>query len=186
MGYFRLAVLYTALATVANTATADPTALADLRDGDMRKLAFHETPLAAALTPFDDGHGSEITLAAFQGQYLLVNFWATWCAPCRVEMPTLSALQDDMGSEAFRVITIATGRNDPIAMEQFFAEISVSNLPLFRDPTQTLARDMGVLGLPITIILDPAGMEIARLQGDADWNSESARAIIAALTGAGG
>lgn len=147
----------------------------------MRKLNFHSTPVAASETPFDDGSGSEMSLSAFHGQYVLVNFWATWCAPCRIEMPTLSALQTAMGGERFQVVTIATGRNDPVAMEQFFQEIGVTNLPLYRDPSQGLARDMGVMGLPITLILDPEGNEIARLQGDADWNSDSARAIIAAL-----
>lgn len=178
-----VAAAYTALALVANAAMADTAALAALRDGDMRKLNFHSEPLPAALTPFDDGAGAEVTLAAFQGQYVVLNFWATWCAPCRIEMPTLSALQTEMGGPDFRVITIATGRNDPAGMARFFEEIAVDNLPLFRDPTSALARAMGVLGLPITVILDPAGHEIARLQGDAHWDSDSAMAIIAALTG---
>ena len=86
-----------------------------------------------------------------------------------------------MGGEDFEVVTIATGRNDPVGMAQFFAETGVDNLSLHRDPQQRLAREMGVLGLPITVILNPDGMEIARLQGDADWASESARAIVAAL-----
>jgi thiol-disulfide isomerase/thioredoxin len=178
-----VAAAYTALALVANAATADLAAIAALRDGDMRKLNFHTEPLPASLTPFDDGTGAQVTLAAFQGQYVVLNFWATWCAPCRIEMPTLSALQAAMGSPDFTVVTIATGRNDPAAMARFFDEIAVDNLPLFRDPSQALARDMGVMGLPITVILDPAGNEIARLQGDAHWDSDSAMAIVAALTG---
>jgi thiol-disulfide isomerase/thioredoxin len=183
MGYVRLAAVYTALVLVANAATADMSALEALREGDMRKLTFHAEPVPAALTVFDDGAGGELSLEAFQGKVVMVNFWATWCAPCRVEMPTLSALQAEFGGDDFAVITIATGRNDPAAMERFFGEIGVTNLPLYRDPTQALARDMGVLGLPITVILDPSGMEIARLQGDADWHSDSARAIVAALIG---
>lgn len=181
MRYAGLAAVYTALTLVANAALADTAALEVLRDGDMRKLNFHSSPVASSHTSFDDGAGAEISLAVFQGQYVLVNFWATWCAPCRVEMPTLSALQSALGGERFQVVTIATGRNDPIAMDQFFQEIGVTNLPLYRDPTQSLARDMGVMGLPITVILDPDGNEIARLQGDADWNSDSARAIVAVL-----
>ena len=181
MRHVRLAAYYTALALLANTAAADTAALEALRDGDMRKLNFLSEPVAASLTPFEDGTGAEVTLAAYEGQYVVLNFWATWCAPCRVEMPTLSALQAALGGDGFQVVTVATGRNDPIAMDMFFAEIGVDNLPLYRDPQQALARDMGVMGLPITVILDPAGMEIARLQGDADWNSDSARAIILAL-----
>lgn len=173
-----IAVLYTALAVVANAGVAE---VADLREGDMRKLNFHSEPVAAGVEPFDNGEGGEITLAAYAGKHVVLNFWATWCAPCRHEMPTLSALQAAMGGEDFAVVTIATGRNDPVGMVQFFDEIGVDNLPLYRDPQQRLAREMGVLGLPITVILDPAGMEIARLQGDADWSSESAMAIVAAL-----
>ncbi len=181
MRHLPIAAYYTALSLLANTAMADTAALEALRDGDMRKLNFHSQPVAASMTQFEDRAGAEVTLAAYEGQYVVLNFWATWCAPCRVEMPTLSALQDAMGGDAFQVVTVATGRNDPMAMDMFFEEIGVDNLPLYRDPQQALAHDMGVMGLPITVILDPAGMEIARLQGDADWNSDSARAIIAAL-----
>ncbi|MBS4010760.1 MAG: TlpA family protein disulfide reductase, partial [Roseovarius sp.] len=121
--------------------------------------------------------------ADFQGRHVVLNFWATWCAPCRAEMPTLSNLQTEMGSEDFEVVTIATGRNAPTAMAKFFDEIDVDNLPLHTDPKSALARAMGVFGLPITVIIDPEGHEIARLQGDAHWDSESAKAIIAALVG---
>lgn len=178
-----VAVAYTALALLANAAIADVAALEALREGDMRKLNFHSAPAPVPQTLFDDGNGGEASLAAFQGQHVVLNFWATWCAPCRIEMPTLARLQDEFGGHDFRVVTIATGRNDPAGMVRFFEEIEVDNLPLFRDPRQVLARDMGVLGLPITVILDPAGNEIARLQGDAHWDSDSAFAIIAALLG---
>jgi thiol-disulfide isomerase/thioredoxin len=173
-----VAVLYTALGLVANVGAAE---VADLRDGDMRKLNFHEMPVAVSQTPFEADGGGEMTLGEHAGKVVVLNFWATWCAPCREEMPTLSALQAELGGEDFEVVTIATGRNDPVGMAQFFEEIGVDNLPLHRDPRQLLARDMGVLGLPITVILDRDGMEIARLQGDADWSSESAMAIVAAL-----
>jgi len=122
-----------------------------------------------------------MTLDAYAGQWVVLNFWATWCAPCRIEMPTLSALQTALGGDDFAVVTIATGRNDPAAMERFFAEIAVTNLPLFTDARSALARDFGVMGLPVTVILDPAGNEIARLMGDAHWDSDSAMAIIRAL-----
>jgi thiol-disulfide isomerase/thioredoxin len=181
MRRFGVAVLYTALMGVANTGSAE-TAAEALRDGDMRKLNFHAEPVAPVLTPFEGEGGQEMTLADYAGKYVVLNFWATWCAPCRVEMPTLSALEMAVGGDDLQVVTIATGRNDPVAMEQFFEEIGVDNLPLHRDPRQTLARDMGVLGLPVTVILDPEGMEIARLQGDADWSSDSAMAILAELT----
>lgn len=95
----------------------------------------------------------------------------------------LSALQEDLGGENFEVVTIATSRNPPAKMKAFFDEIGVDNLPLHRDPRSMLARQMGVLGLPVTVILNPEGQEIARLTGDADWASDEARAVLAALIG---
>jgi len=175
------ALLYTAIAVVANTATADMTAISNLRDGDMRKLVLHSTPVAASDTPFRSETGEDITLAVYHGQIVVVNFWATWCAPCRKEMPQLSALQRDLGGDDLQVVTIATGRNPLPAMQRFFADINVDNLPLHTDARQSLARSLGVLGLPVTIILDRDGNEIGRLQGDADWSSDSAKAILIAL-----
>ncbi|WP_101068741.1 TlpA family protein disulfide reductase [Roseovarius salinarum] len=165
--------------------TADAARIEALREGDMKKLNVHATPRAVSESAFETIDGEAGTLADFAGKHLLVNFWATWCAPCRKEMPMLSELQTDFGGPDFEVVTIATGRNPPPAMKKFFDEIGVDNLPLHRDPDQKIARDMGILGLPITIIVDPQGREVARLQGDADWNSDSARAIVRALVEAG-
>lgn len=166
------------------TATPDTSAYAalePLRQGDMAKLRLAAAPGSDAAFISEDG--SDMTLGAFEGKYTLVNFWATWCAPCRKEMPQLATLQDEFGGENFEVVTIATGRNAVPAMQTFFEEIGVTNLPLHRDPEQALARDFGVLGLPVTVILDPSGQEIARLQGEADWAAPEARALIAALIG---
>ena len=172
------ALLYLSLATLANAQDAD---IADLRDGDMRKLAFHSTPIPSSDVGFVAEDGTDMTLAAYEGKHIVLNFWATWCAPCRAEMPHLAALQSSFESDTFEVVTIATGRNPRPAMEEFFDDIEVDNLPLHTDARSNLARSMGVLGLPVTVILDPEGNEIARLQGDADWNSDSAQAIISAL-----
>ncbi len=176
-----LALLYTAAAALANPAMADIAAADALRDGDMKKLNFHAAPKPAGDADFTTFDGAPLNLSDWQGKWVLVNFWATWCAPCRKEMPALSALQSDLGGDAFEVVTIATGRNPPPAMQDFFDEIGVDNLPLHRDPKSGLARQMGVLGLPITVILNPAGEEVARLQGDADWQSDAARAVLTAL-----
>lgn len=175
------ALLYTALTLLANTAMADVSTFETLRTGDMRKLNFHSDPQPASDVSFINENGSDMTLADYTGQVTVVNFWATWCAPCRAEMPQLSDLQTQLGDDNFSVVTIATGRNPRPAMERFFTEIEVDNLPLHADPNSALARDMGVLGLPITVILDREGHEIARLQGDAKWNSDSAVAIVKAI-----
>lgn len=177
------ALVYTALGAGAimapNGAQADVAAAALLRDGDMKKLVFHEVPQAVSTASFDlaDDAGKE-TLQAYEGKYILLNFWATWCAPCRKEMPQLSELQAEFGGDDFEVVTIATGRNSPVAINKFFTEIGVENLPRHQDPKQSLASQMGIFGLPITVLIDPKGREIARLRGDADWASDTAKEII--------
>ncbi len=177
------ALLYTALLGLANTGHADVAAAEAMREGDMRKLIFHSAPIASSDVVFISEDGQDMTLADFQGKHVVLNFWATWCAPCRKEMPHLSALQEAMGGDRLEVVTIATGRNPLPAMQRFLAEIEVDNLPLHTDPRQSLARGMGVLGLPVTVILDPDGNEIARMQGDADWSSDNAMAILQTLIG---
>ena len=176
------ALLYTALSVSANA--GDYTHLSDMRTGDMRKLIFHEAPLETSDATFFTVDDAELHLDDWQGKFVLVNFWATWCAPCRHEMPMLADLQTEFGGDTFEVVTIATGRNQIQGMRKFFDEIEVDNLPLHRDPRQALARDMAVLGLPITVILDPEGREIARMRGDATWNSDNAKDIIATMIAA--
>jgi thiol-disulfide isomerase/thioredoxin len=179
------ALLYTALLGVANIAQADMAAISDMREGDMRKLMFHSEPWEGSDTAFTAEDGGQMTLADYEGQIVVLNFWATWCAPCRKEMPYLSDLQRQMGGDDLQVVTVATGRNPRPAIERFLEEIGVDNLPLHTDERQALARSMGVLGLPATIILDREGREIARMQGEADWSSENAIAILTEILALG-
>ncbi|MEP3633319.1 MAG: TlpA disulfide reductase family protein [Shimia thalassica] len=159
-------------------------AVAAMREGDMKKLNFHPELRQVSEKTFDAENGTKMTLADYEGQYVLLNFWATWCAPCRKEMPMLSDLQAEFGDDDFQVVTLATGRNAPPAMKKFFDEIGVDNLPLHRDPQSAVARDMAVLGLPVTALIDKNGNEIARLTGDADWSSDNAKAILRNVIGA--
>ena len=176
------ALLYLGLALGANTAMADMSAIEAMRAGDMRKLVFHAEPQPVSGSAFkladDAGEGH---LSDYQGKWVLLNFWATWCAPCRKEMPMLAELQTEFGGEMFEVVTLATGRNSPQGIVKFFKETGIDNLPRHQDPKQNVAKDMGIFGLPITVIINPNGNEVARLRGDADWSSENAKAIIAAL-----
>lgn len=157
----------------------DFTALEELRAGDIMKLQFGADRGSDVVFTHEDG--SNLTLAAFEGSYVVLNFWATWCAPCRKEIPHLSELQNEFRGEGLKVVTIATGTNQRPAMERFFEDIGVDNLPLHTDANSALARDMGVIGLPVTLIINPQGQEIARLIGDANWASDSAKSILTAL-----
>lgn len=183
MPFLRSAFLYTALVFGANAALADPAALAALKIGDMKKLVLAAEPAPIADTVFYDVEDAEFRLSDWRGKVVLVNFWATWCAPCREEMPSLDRLQAELGGEDFVVLTIATGRNAIPAMQRFFEETEVTHLPLYRDPKQALARDASVMGLPVSVILDREGREVARLMGDAQWDTPEAKAMIGALIG---
>lgn len=185
---FLAAVLYAAVALGANPVFAggpDYGALSDLRAGDMRKLSVLATPAPASQQAFEDADGNAVTLADWHGQTVLVNFWATWCAPCRAEMPSLNALQQELGGADFQVVTIATGRNPLPAIRKFFGEVGLTDLPILRDPNRALSRDMGVLGLPASVILNAEGEEVARMTGDADWHSADALAFLRAVIAMG-
>ncbi|SEC52960.1 Thiol-disulfide isomerase or thioredoxin [Rhodobacter sp. 24-YEA-8] len=180
-----LAALYTALALGANAALAEGAGgdavsdAASLREGDMKKLQLHETPKdlpAAELVMLDDTPAS---LEDYRGKWVVLNFWATWCAPCRAEMPSLNRLQLAMPDIA--VVPVATGRNEPAAISRFYTEAGITSLPILRDPKSALSSRMGVMALPVTVILNPEGQEVARLIGDAEWDSANAQSVLSAL-----
>lgn len=172
-------LIYTALVSGANG--ADAADLGALRTGEMRKLVVHDAPRPVPEAVFLDAEDGEHPLSGWRGRVVVLNFWATWCAPCRKEMPALGALERALGGEDFAVVPVATGRNSVAAIGRFFAAIGVENLPILRDPTMAFAREMAVMGLPVTVILDREGRELARLTGDADWAAPEAQALIAAL-----
>ena len=177
----RWLVLYTALILGANPALAGEIDWDAAHAAGLQKLAPTD-PTPVPDTAFTDPEGKEHSLADWRGKVVLLNFWATWCAPCREEMPSLDALQTELGGYDFEVVTIATGMNRLPAIEKFLGEINVQNLPILLDPKQRLAREMGVMGMPVTVLIDREGNEIARLIGGADWASDAAKEVIRQAT----
>ncbi len=125
-----------------------------------------------------DEAGNSLTLNDFKGQSLLVNFWATWCVPCRVEMPELDALQAAKGNDDFKVILVSVDRGGLAASRKFLNDIGIQNLALYYDEKGTLARKMKTIGYPSTILINKAGKQFGLLVGPANWNSASSHALI--------
>lgn len=192
MRWIAPAVLYMAAALGANAETAplpasEIAALEALREGHMAKLQFHDAPRPASDLAFLRADDTESSLAAYDGKILVLNFWATWCAPCLKEMPGLDRLNLALGGDDFAVVTLATGRNSPAGIARFFKTTELQSLTQYRDIKQGIAREMDIPGLPTTVILDRQGREIARMTGDAEWDTPSAKAIVTALiNGTGG
>ncbi len=157
---------------------SDPDALAALRDGSLRKLIVHDTPIANSYDTLLDRTGQTVDLADVPGSVLVVNFFAVWCTPCRIEMPSLDRLQDRFDPTDLTVVVIATGRHAPGAIDRFLAETNIQHLTVLEDPTGAFTRSLGVFGLPTTLLLDADHHEVARLIGDADWDSDASIAIV--------
>ncbi|WP_136653076.1 TlpA disulfide reductase family protein [Paracoccus aeridis] len=177
----RSIALYTSLLVAANALAAVPAAAGPVdwqaaREAGLAKLT--DGAQAVPDVPFTDAGGKQVSLADWKGKALLVNFWATWCAPCREEMPSLDALQAQRGGDDFAVLTIASGRNPPPAIRKFMDETGVKNLPVLTDERMALARAMGVMAMPVTILIDAEGNEVARMIGDADWSSPAALSVV--------
>jgi len=169
------------------------------RLGVLAALAALIIPLAAAafnfaatgpkpvpeLTFFDEA-GNEVTLADFAGDVVVLNLWATWCAPCRREMPSLDRLQATLGEDGLTVIALSLDRGDVAKVRAFFEELQIANLAIYQDPQARAGRALGAPGLPTTIVIDRTGQEVGRLLGPAEWDSEEALALLRDLAAPSG
>jgi thiol-disulfide isomerase/thioredoxin len=152
--------------------------------GGMTKLVRAAEPKELAPVTFQDEAGRSKSLADWKGKVVLVNLWATWCAPCKLEMPSLSRLQAQLGGADFAVLPISLDRQGVELPRKFLTSSNLGNLPLLIDPTAGLAGKLDAIGLPASIILDREGREIARLLGPAEWDSAPAMEVIrAAIAG---
>jgi thiol-disulfide isomerase/thioredoxin len=155
--------------------------VAALAKGDVAAMGAAK-PRSLAGLAFDDANGEPKTLAAFSGKTILLNLWATWCAPCRAEMPALDALQKAKGNAAFEVVALNLDRGTDTKPQDFYAEIGISTLALYRDGTlasfNQLKGEGLVLGLPVTMLIDGEGCLVAAMNGPAHWDSPDALAFI--------
>ena len=164
------------------SASAKPdTAATDEGHTGLEKLKIHDSPREVPDFSFIDGDGETRKLADWRGKLLLVNIWATWCAPCKEEMPALSNLQAKLGGDDFAVLPISVDRGGLKKPRGFLEEIKADNLPVLLDETARLNFKLDVMGLPATLIIDAQGREIARMIGPAEWDSPEAIARLRAL-----
>ena len=131
---------------------------------------------------FNDPEGKPMTLADQSGRTILLNLWATWCAPCRAEMPALDALEREMGGESFEVMAVNVGAGDDAKPKKFLEETAVTSLGYYRDNTLKLFNDLKTrglaLGLPVTLLIDGEGCLIASMNGPAEWSGPDAKKLI--------
>lgn len=155
--------------------------------GEVAAVVPEDTPGPLPELSFKNAAGEERSLADWQGQLVLLNLWATWCAPCRHEMPALDKLQGEFGSEKFEVVAVALDRAEPEKPAAFLEEIGNQNLALYTDNTfevfQNLRRDGRAFGLPTTILIDTNGCTLGVLSGPAEWFSDDAKNLIRAALG---
>ena len=152
----------------------------DIIEGELRKFIFSKTEKSLPNLLILDADENVTEIGDKEG-ILVINFWATWCAPCKKEMPSLNTLAQNMKHENFQIVTVASGRNSKEAIDAFFKDFNLINLSKYRDPKGKMAIKYGVTALPTTVVIDPAGVEIGRIIGDIDWDTANVRAFFKKL-----
>ena len=136
-----------------------------------RSFVMHDAPRPLPEIRFENGNGEALTLADLMGKTVLLNIWATWCVPCREEMPTLDALEAELGGAAFEVVPLSVDRAGPEVVRKFYAEIGIEHLGLYIDASMRTSFDLQAPGLPTTLLIDSEGRELGRLVGPAEWDT---------------
>jgi thiol-disulfide isomerase/thioredoxin len=139
---------------------------------------MHAAPRALPDLGFEDGRGARHHLADFHGRVVLLNLWATWCAPCRAEMPTLDRLQARLGGKNFEVVALSLDQDGAPVVKRFFDEIGVHTLAIYVDLEMKAESSLGVVGVPTTLLIDRQGREVARKLGPAAWDSPEVAGVI--------
>lgn len=147
-------------------------------EGQVQAFALAEAPRPAPEAVWHDGAGREVALADFRGRIVMVNFWATWCAPCVRELPSIDRLQTKLAGEDFTVVAINVDAGGADRAAAFAEELQIDALPLNLDPRMVAARAMDVAVMPTTVIYDREGKELGRMEGGAEWDSPEAVALL--------
>ena len=164
--------LFFSISAIAESKYAEKTK--DMIKGELRKFIFSEKTEVLPKPLILDANENMVEIG-YDEDILIINFWATWCAPCKKEMPSLNSLAQNMKYEDIRIITIASGRNSKEAIDDFFDDNNLVNLKKYRDPRGRIAVKYGVTALPTTVVINPMGLEIGRIIGDIDWDTADVR-----------
>jgi thiol-disulfide isomerase/thioredoxin len=161
--------------------------LAPLARGEVAAVNVAKSPLKVPDLAFQDASGKALSLANWRGRTVLLNLWATWCVPCRKEMPALDALQQKLGSPDFQVVAVNIDTRDPDKPKAFLKELRIDKLAYYADPTAKTFQDLKAIGrafgMPTTLLVDRQGCEIGTIAGPAEWASDDAVKLIQAALG---
>ena len=182
IGYRTIAILGLAavvvLALGAGTATRAGNPVHALVTGSMQNFTAHANPKPVAQASFVDRQGTNLTLADFRGKVVLLNLWATWCGPCRTEMPGLDRLQAEFGGDDFLVLVLALDRGGMDKVLDFFDQVGLEHLAPYVDKSMKSIRTLRAFGLPTSLLIDRDGNEVGRLIGPAEWDTGEAKALL--------
>ncbi len=158
---------------VKNIAAKEP-----LLEGQVQEFQLAPSTRARPTVTWKNANGGKISLADFDGKVVMVNFWASWCAPCIRELPSIDRLQARLGSDKFSVAAISIDRGGKPVARRMLNRLKLKNLTLYTDRDSTTARSLGVRNMPTTIVYDQKGREVGKLVGGAEWDSNEAVALL--------
>jgi len=161
--------------------------IAPLVHGEVAALAVAQSPFHVPELAFKDAQNHDHTLADWRGRTVLLNLWATWCVPCRREMPALDALQAKLGGPNFEVVAVNIDTRDPAKPLAFFKDVGISHLAYYADQSARIFEDLKTagkaFGMPTTLIVDRNGCEIGDMAGPAEWSSDDGVKLVSAAIG---
>lgn len=134
-------------------------------------MSLYEKPRSLNPISFTDVESSDLDLSHWRGKFVLLNIWATWCAPCREEMPTLDNLQRQLGGKNFEVVALSIDQAGVPAIQKFYTKIGIKHLAIYVDQTMKASTDLQTYGIPTTLLISPEGHEPGRLVGPATWDN---------------